>query len=158
MGFGDKFKNMFNMTDDYGEDSEMEDEEVEEEQETKDVRSSGFSFNRTRTEDDSKVVDIRSSGPSASNGTSKPKVDLCEIECFEDVSEIGARINEKRIVLISLEKCPSDIKQRVFDVLSGISFANGSPVIPFAANVYVVAPYNVDVSTDMFSGQGNTRF
>lgn len=151
MAFGDKFKNIFSMPEEYGDEFDMEEEENEEE-EAKDVRSSGFSFNRSRSEDDGKVVDIHSSGPAASQGSVRAKIVLCKVESLDTISAIGTHINEKKVVLLNLENCPSDITQRVIDVISGVSFANNSEMSRIADNVYIITPYNVPLSGDMFEG------
>ncbi len=153
MGFGDKFKNIFNLSEEeYFDDMDIDEGERADEDYSKDVRSSGFSFNRSRNESsDGKVVDMRSSVP-ASAPSSKAHVVFKKLDRYEDVGNVADVLNEKRIVILNLETCPNDVSVRIIDFLSGVAYANGGEMKRVAGRAYIITPYNVPLTGELLDG------
>ena len=153
MGFGDKFKNIFNLSEEeYFDDMDIDEGERADEDYSKDVRSSGFSFNRSRNEsNDGKVVDMRSSVP-ASAPSSKAHVVFKKLDRYEDVGNVADVLNEKRIVILNLETCPNDVSVRIIDFLSGVAYANGGEMKRVAGRAYIITPYNVPLTGELLDG------
>lgn len=153
MGFGDKFKNIFNVSEEeYFDDVDMEENDRADEDYSRDVRSSGFSFNRSRNESgDGKVVDMRSSVP-ASAPSSKAHVVFKKLDRYEDVGNVADVLNEKRIVVLNLETCPNDVSVRIIDFLSGVAYANGGEMKRIAGRAYIITPYNVPLTGELLDG------
>lgn len=151
MGFGDKFKNIFNVSEEeYFDDMDMEDNGHAEEEASRDVRSSGFSFNRSRNESsDGKVVDMRSSVPTSG---SKAQIVFKKLDRYEDVGSVATVLNEKKIVVLNLETCPNDVSVRIIDFLSGVAFANDGEMKRIAGRAYIIAPYNVPLTGELLDG------
>ena len=151
MGFGDKFKNIFNVSEEeYFDDMDMEDNDRAEEESSRDVRSSGFSFNRSRNESsDGKVVDMRSSVPASAT---KAQVVFKKLDRYEDVGNVASVLNEKKIVVLNLETCPNDVSVRIIDFLSGVAFANDGEMKRIAGRAYIITPYNVPLSGELLDG------
>lgn len=145
MGMMDKFKNMFNMSEEeFLDDVDLDDEEPEREDSSRDMRSN-FSFNH-RNDRDGKVVDIRSSVPAAS---SKAHVVFKKLDRYEDVGSVADVLNEKRIVILNLETCPNDATVRIIDFLSGVAYANNGDIKRVAGRAYIITPYNVPLTGEL---------
>ncbi len=151
MGFGDKFKNIFNVSEEeYFDDMDMNDNDRDGDDSPRDVRSSGFSFNRSRNESsDGKVVDMRSSVPAQA---SKAQVVVKKLDRYEDVGSVADVLNEKRIVVFNLETCPNDVSVRIIDFLSGVAYANGGEMKRIAGRAYIITPYNVPITGELLDG------
>ena len=143
MGMMDKFKNMFNMSEEeFLDDVDIDEEEPEKDDYSHDVRSN-FSFGH-KNERDNKVVDIRSSVPAAAAASSKAHVDR-----YEDVGSVADVLNEKRIVILNLETCPNDATIRIIDFLSGVAYANNGDIKRVAGRAYIITPYNVPLTGEL---------
>lgn len=151
MSFGDKFKNLFNVSEEeYFDDMDMEENDRAEEDASRDVRSSGFSFNRSREESgNGKVVEMRSSVPTS--GT-KTQVVFKKLDRYEDVGNVASVLNEKKIVVLNLETCPNDVSVRIIDFLSGVAFANDGEMKRIAGRAYIITPYNVPLTGELLDG------
>ena len=112
MGFGDKFKNIFNVSEEeYFDDMDMNENDRRDDDYSRDVRSNNFGFNRPRETSDSKVVDMRASAPAAT--AAKAHVVFKKLDRYEDVGSVADVLNEKRIVILNLETCPNDVSVRI---------------------------------------------
>lgn len=153
MGFGNKFKNLFNVSEEeYYDDIEMDEDEQAEDDYSHSSRSSGFGFNRSRNDGDGKVVDMRSSVPAASQGAAKAKIVFNKLDRYEDVATVADDVNDKKIVVLNLETCPNDVSIRIIDFLSGVAYANSGEMKRIAGRVYLITPYNVPLTGEMLDG------
>ena len=151
MGFGDKFKNIFNVSEEeYFDDMDMNENDRRDDDYSRDVRSNNFGFNRVRESGDSKVVDMRSSAPAAS--AAKAHVVFKKLDRYEDVGSVADVLNEKRIVILNLETCPNDVSVRIIDFLSGVAYANGGEMKRVAGRAYIITPYNVPLTGELLDG------
>lgn len=147
MGMMDKFKNMFNMSEEeFLDDVDIDEEEPEKDDYSHDVRSN-FSFGH-KNERDNKVVDIRSSVPAAA-ASSKAHVVFKKLDRYEDVGSVADVLNEKRIVILNLETCPNDATIRIIDFLSGVAYANNGDIKRVAGRAYIITPYNVPLTGEL---------
>ncbi len=103
-----------------------------------------------RRGDNSKVVDIHT--------TAKLQVVLRSPDSFEDVKEIADDLNEKRTVVLNLEKCKHDTARRLIDFLGGVAYANGGQPKRIAQNTFIITPYNVDVMGDLLDEIENNGY
>ena len=148
MGMMDKFKNMFNMSEEeFLDDVDIDEEEPEKDDYSHDVRSN-FSFGH-KNERDNKVVDIRSSVPAAAAASSKAHVVFTKLYRYEDVGSVADVLNEKRIVILNLETCPNDATIRIIDFLSGVAYANNGDIKRVAGRAYIITPYNVPLTGEL---------
>ena len=153
MGIGDRLKNLLNVSEEeYADAYDIDEEETVEEDYSKDVRSSGFSFNRSRTENEGKVVDMRTSVPAAAQASNKTKIVFRKLEQLEDVASVADSINEKKIVVLNLETCHDEVSIRIIDFLNGVSYANNGDMRRIAGRVYIITPYNVPLTGELLDG------
>ena len=148
MGMMDKFKNMFNMSEEeFLDDVDIDEEEPEKDDYSHDVRSN-FSFGH-KNERANKVVDIRSSVPAAAAASPKAHVVFKKLDRYEDVGSVADVLNEKRIVILNLETCPNDATIRIIDFLSGVAYANNGDIKRVAGRAYIITPYNVPLTGEL---------
>ncbi len=84
------------------------------------------------------------------------QVVLSQPERFEDARTIADNLNNKRTVVLNLEKTPKDVARRLVDFLSGVAYANNGQLKKVANNTFIITPYNVDVSGDLLDELENT--
>lgn len=148
MGMMDKFKSMFNMSEEeFFDDVDIDEEDSDKDDYSRDVRSN-FSFNH-KNDRDGKVVDIRSSVPAAAAASSKAHVVFKKLDRYEDVGSVADVLNEKRIVILNLETCPNDATIRIIDFLSGVAYANNGDIKRVAGRAYIITPYNVPLTGEL---------
>ena len=154
MGFGDKFKNLFSVSEEeYFDEMDIDEKGGRDDDYGRESKSS-FGFNRTRNESgESKVVDMRSSAPSNMSASSaKAHVVFKKLDRYEDVGGVADVLNEKRIVILNLETCPNDVSVRIIDFLSGVAYANGGEMKRVAGRAYIITPYNVPLTGELLDG------
>ena len=142
MKFGEKFKKLLSLDDDYLEDDEeMGDYEPEEEYRAPSpVVRPQRSINRA-SQPTTKVVDIHT--------TAKLQVVLKKPEQFDEAASIADELLEKRTVVLNLEATPKEHASKLLCFLSGVAYANGGKLKKIANNTYIITPYNVDVMGDL---------
>ena len=157
MGFSDKFKNIFNVSEEeYFDDMDIDERDRRDDDYSKDVRSNSFGFNRSRNESgESKVVEMRSTAPAAP--AAKAHVVFKKLDRYEDVGSVADVLNEKRIVILNLETCPNDVSVRVIDFLSGVAYANRGQIKKVANCTFIITPYHVDIMGDLMDELENCK-
>lgn len=90
---------------------------------------------------DSKVVNLQQ----------KPHMKLVvhEPDSFEECPKIVDNLKNKKPVIINLEKVETDVAKRIFDFVSGATYAADGSVQKVANNIFVFAPDNVDISSNL---------
>ncbi|MCQ2470478.1 MAG: cell division protein SepF [Clostridia bacterium] len=159
MGFIDKFKNAFSMSEEeYLDDVDVDEEEEEEEEEyvyRKPRTDRHFKLSETFKADN--VVDIRStpaatSAPAPTRSASTPAkahVVFKRIDTFNEILSVADVLIEQRIVVLNLETCNDDDTRRILDVLSGVAYANGGAIQRVAGRAYVITPNNVPLTGEL---------
>lgn len=81
----------------------------------------------------------------------KPQMKLIvnEPAAFEDCSKIADNLKNKKPVIINLEKLETEIAKRIFDFVSGATYALDGSVQKVANNIFVFAPDNVDITSNI---------
>ncbi len=141
MKFGDKFKKLLSLDDDYFED----DEEIEDYEPEEDFRPAANVVRggraSSRSTQSTKVVDIHT--------TAKLQVVLKKPEHFDEAASIADELLEKRTVVLNLEATAKEHASKLLCFLSGVAYANGGKLKKIANNTYIITPYNVDVMGDL---------
>ena len=120
-------------------------EEVEEEDDFIETKKSEKDFGRTITPSapakDSKVVNFQQ----------KPQMKLVvhEPDSFDECPRIVDNLKNKKPVIINLEKIETDVAKRIFDFVSGSTYALDGSVQKIANNIFVFAPDNVDITSNI---------
>ncbi len=147
MGFMDKLRDLVGIEEIEDED---DDEIVPKNEERKDRE---ISFANPRP------APVQSYAPSAQKETSKPdfsrtagrttvdlKMIVVEPQGFEECPKLVDNLKAKKPVVINLENLETDVARKIFDFLSGATYALNGNVQKIANNIFVFAPANVDIT------------
>jgi len=90
------------------------------------------------------------SKPDFSKTMGKTTVDLkmivVEPQGFEECPKLVDNLRAKKPVVINLENLETDVARKIFDFLSGATYALNGNVQKIANNIFVFAPANVDIT------------
>lgn len=81
--------------------------------------------------------------------TSQIKLVVTEPAGFDESPKLVDSLKAKKPVIINLENLETDVARKIFDFLSGATYALNGNVQKVANNIFVFAPENVDVSYNM---------
>lgn len=150
MGVFDKFKDLVGVGDDYDDDDyEPTEDEIEEATRTVErnyERSSKYARSSGR---DSNVVHM------GAVGGNPMKLMVIEPTSFEESQKLVDSLKESKPVIINLEQLDAEVARKIFDFLSGATYALEGNVQKIANNIFVFAPENVDISSNDSSKEFN---
>lgn len=149
MGLSDTFKKLVGIED---VEEEFDEEEVEAEKE----RLSREAPRRQQTEykppkqasvsEASKAVPVERRISVA--GTSAFKLVVIEPKSFEECPKLVDSLKGRRPVIINLEKIETETAKKIFDFLSGATYALNGNVQKVANNIFIFAPESVDIAAN----------
>lgn len=93
---------------------------------------------------ENRVLPIQSK--SAAPNASQFKMVVIEPKTFDECPKLVDNLKAKKPVIINLEKVESDTARKMFDFLSGATYALNGNVQKVANNIFIFAPDNVDVT------------
>lgn len=99
---------------------------------------------RTPENRDGKVIAMQNRTVSAI--TSAFKLVVIEPTGFDECPKLVDSLKSKKPIIINLEKIESDTARKIFDFLSGATYALNGNVQKVANNIFVFAPENVDIA------------
>ena len=139
MGLFDSIKGYFSAFDE----EEMEEEEVVETAEKKEVR---------REEPRKTDVTPRIIGGKAKtniNNNASLQVVLVKPERYEDVTSIADHLNDKKTVVLNLESADRELSRRIVDFLSGATYANHGNIKKISKGTFLIVPCGVDMMGEL---------
>lgn len=74
------------------------------------------------------------------------KMVLIEPKNFEECPKLVDNLKGRRPVIINLEKIETDAAHKIFDFMSGATYALNGNVQKVANNIFIFAPDNVDIT------------
>ena len=77
------------------------------------------------------------------------KLVVIEPEGFDECPKLVDSLKSRKPIIINLEKIDSDTAKKIFDFLSGATYALNGNVQKVANNIFVFAPDNVDITASM---------
>ena len=77
------------------------------------------------------------------------KMVISQPTTFEQSDEICSFLKEKKSVIVNLEYVNKDIARRIVDFISGGVYALDGYIQKVSNSIFLVAPYNYDITTDM---------
>ena len=92
---------------------------------------------------DSKALPTQ--GRATNPATAPFKLVVIEPKAFDDCPKLVDNLKSKKPVIINLEKLDSDTARKIFDFLSGATYALNGNVQKVANNIFVFAPESVDI-------------
>lgn len=120
----------------------LDDEEYEYEEEyIKEEEAAPAKVNKTTTHQNKQqnVVSLQSIQKSS-------KLVLLEPRAYADAQEIADHLNNRRGVVVNLQRISPDQARRIVDFLSGTVYAISGDIQRIGSNIFLCTPENVDVS------------
>lgn len=74
------------------------------------------------------------------------KMVLIEPKSFEECPKLVDCLKGRRPVIINLEKLETEVARKIFDFMSGATYALAGNVQKVANNIFIFAPDNVDIA------------
>lgn len=144
MGFSNAFKKLVGIEeidDDFTEDevNSMKDEIRKEERKS----VSGFT---PRGAEPAKAVPVEKRVSIA--GTNAFKLVVIEPKSFDECPKLVDSLKGRRPVIINLEKIETETAKKIFDFLSGATYALNGNVQKVANNIFIFAPESVDITAN----------
>jgi len=103
-----------------------------------------FNYNRATFKGSPKVMNFN-------NTSEQIKMIVIKPDNYDEAREICDYIKGKKPVVVNLENMDYEIAQRVMDFLSGSCYSLNGSVQRVAKNIFIVAPDNIDVTSDFKS-------
>ena len=149
MSFGDSIKKMIGI-EELDEDEMITEEEVNAAKEKMTAAEPRRSYTETVTAKKPQAGGVAAkSAPekrfSVAN-TSAFKLVLIEPKSFEECPKLVDCLKGRRPVIINLEKLETEVARKIFDFMSGATYALAGNVQKVANNIFIFAPDNVDIS------------
>lgn len=109
-----------------------------------------FEPERFREEEINPVQPNKKGGAVLSLHTPKSlKVVIVEPTIFEETQGIAEHLKNRRQVIVNLENTDKELAKRIIDFVSGATYALDGTVQKVSQGVFLFAPANVDVSSDL---------
>ena len=96
---------------------------------------------------DGRVLPIQNKN--ITSNTNQFKMVVIEPKGFDECPKLVDNLKAKKPVIINLEKVESDNARKIFDFLSGATYALNGNVQKVANNIFIFAPENVDVTANI---------
>ncbi len=95
----------------------------------------------------SKITPMRSSRKNAQS----PNMEVCVIKpaSMEDTREIADTLVDNSTVILNLEGIDVELAQRIIDFTSGACYSLGGTLQKVSSYIFVLGPYNVDITGDL---------
>ena len=127
-----------------------DDEELEEEQPVRTERPASLTAPRTLPQHSEAAAAAQprtaASASSRYSGTAPIKMVGIEPQSFDESPRLVDSLKAKKPVIINLENLETDVARKIFDFLSGATYALNGNVRKVANNIFVFAPENVEVT------------
>ena len=86
------------------------------------------------------------------------KLLLIEPKTFEECPKLVDSLKSRRPVIINLERLETEVARKIFDFLSGATYALNGNVQKVANNIFIFAPENVDIAGGQQPEKANFEF
>lgn len=151
MGFSDTFKKLVGIEevpdDDFSPEEIVAAKEQAMKEETTVRKPIGGSFQpKSSFADNSKAIPMEKKLSVA--GTSTFTLVVIEPKSFDECPKLVDSLKGRRPVVINLEKIETETAKKIFDFLSGATYALNGNVQKVANNIFIFAPEKVDITTN----------
>ena len=127
---------------------EREDEETEEINYAKNIDVEDQE-DEEEEEDDRKIWGRRNNKVVNMPQTQQVKMVICQPTTFEQSESICSLLKEKKSIIVNLEYVNKDVARRIVDVVSGAVHALDGNLQKVSNSIFLVAPYNYDITNEM---------
>lgn len=91
------------------------------------------------------------------SSTNSLKLVLIEPKSFDECPKLVDSLKARKPVIINLEKLETDVARKIFDFLSGATYALDGKVQKIANNIFIFTPENVSVAGNQVSAIGQEK-
>jgi FtsZ-interacting cell division protein YlmF len=157
MGFMDKMKDLVGIVDEYDDDYEVSQDEIDEYKREIGAASS-YAAPEPRSESVPKPINFGDIEPPQNFAASKDTVDrgsrndskafkmvVIEPKNIGECRKLIDNLKANKPVIINLEKVETDLARKMFDFLSGATYALSGNIQRINQNIYLFAPHNVNI-------------
>ena len=81
--------------------------------------------------------------------TQQVKMVICQPTSFEQSENICTLLKEKKSIIVNLEYVNKDVARRIVDFISGAVHALDGNLQKVSNSIFLVAPYNYDITNEM---------
>ena len=160
----DKLLDAVKLNDDYDDDEFLDEDLLDDEDddflddEEKPVKKFFQKFGKKKDDEpvrtSSKITPMRSSR----KGTQSANMEVCVIKptSMEDTREIADTLVDNSTVILNLEGLDMELAQRIIDFTSGACYSLGGSLQKVSSYIFVLGPYNVDITGDLQNILGST--
>ena len=124
-------------------------EREEEENEELDYEKNEDIENEEEEEEDDRRIWGRKSKVVNMPQTQQVKMVICQPTSFEQSESICNLLKEKKSIIVNLEYVNKDVARRIVDVVSGAVHALDGNLQKVSNSIFLVAPYNYDITNEM---------
>ena len=150
MSFIGKLKDLVGIDDEYEEEEEIEEQELEREtrrsttREQVQPRKFGLDEEIVTLRKERENVIAMPNNP-VKELTTRFKIVVIDPKSFDECPKLVDSLKSRKPVIINLENIENDTARKIFDFLSGATYALNGNVQKIAQNIFVFLPENVDV-------------
>lgn len=116
-------------------------------------RANTFVQPKIEPRSDSKVVSMQQSSVRKQQ---QFKLVVTEPSSFDECPKLVDNLKSKKPIIINLEKLENEKARKIFDFLSGATYALNGNVQKVANNIFIFAPENVDVLSSAEASRGSS--
>lgn len=157
MSLGDSMKKIIGIEEEY-DDEDITEEEVEEEKKriaaSKPAKKQESPAERPRPMVTGRQPERRFQNTNSGN----LKLVLIEPKTFEECPKLVNSLKSRRPIIINLERIETDVARKIFDFLSGATYALNGNVQKVANNIFIFAPENVDIAGGQMQDKSGLEF
>ena len=106
-------------------------------------------YNQDEDIDDKKIWGKRSSKIVSLPQIQQVKMVISQPTSFEQSEGICDLLKEKKSIIVNLEYVNKDVARRIIDVISGAVHALDGHIQKVSNSIFLIAPFNYDIATDM---------
>ncbi len=111
------------------------------------------SFSRRR----SKVISMPENRASAS-GDTQMKMIIFRPTSYDETQSVIDSLKARKPIIVNLDEIDVAVAQRILDFISGAVYALGGDIKKAARNIFVVAPSNVEVTSNVAAERATNDF
>lgn len=120
-----------------------------EEEKDEEVYNNEEEYNQEEEIDDRKIWGKRNNKIVSMPQMQQVKMVISQPTSFEQSEGICDLLKEKKSVIVNLEYVNKDVARRIIDVISGAVHALDGHIQKVSNSVFLIAPYNYDITNDM---------
>ena len=121
------------------------------------VRKTAYAEHPPRSRERDNVVPMQKNQDTLKILTQRFKIVVIEPRTFDECPKLVDSLKTRKPIIINLERVETEVARKIFDFLSGATYALAGNVQKISNNIFVFLPENVDVSTNT-EHQGITTF